>query len=135
MQEIINNLFCYAQKCHFRVVYTSALKCHTQSFADIESRAIVINSNWHRPNQLPFVIAHEISHLLQCSSGDAKLSATTLLNTRYEREANYQAIDLLVPFYVNDKEQDQVNLYEFMNLFEIPNFLEDVCYKALISSF
>lgn len=86
MQEIINSLFNYAKKCHLGVVYTNALKKYTQSFADIESKSIVINSNWYRPNQLPFIIAHEISHLLQCSSGDAKLSATTLLNERYEKE-------------------------------------------------
>ncbi|CAK1254448.1 MULTISPECIES: ImmA/IrrE family metallo-endopeptidase [Fructobacillus] len=131
MQEIINSLLTYAEKLNLGVIYTAALTKKTPSFADTQSKFIVINSNWYRPSQLPFIIAHEISHLLQCSSGDAKLSATTLLNERYEKEANHQAIHLLVPFYVIDKEKEQVNVYEFMKLFDLPTYLEDICHTEL----
>ncbi|WP_395320370.1 ImmA/IrrE family metallo-endopeptidase [Fructilactobacillus frigidiflavus] len=131
MQEIINSLFNYAFKNDIQVVYTDRLLPQTQSFADIETRSIIINANEPNQRQLPLIIAHEISHLLQCDKNDANLSFSTLLNTKYEQKANINAIKLLIPFYIEDKEIYQINLEEFMELFAIPNSLKDVCIREL----
>ncbi|KRK56932.1 ImmA/IrrE family metallo-endopeptidase [Fructilactobacillus fructivorans] len=131
MHEIINSLFNYALDNDIAVEYTDKLHQNTQSFADVRSRSIVINANWQPRKQLPFIIAHEISHIMQCDQDDAILSFTTLLSPKYEQKANVNAIKLLIPFYADNKEIDQINLEEFMELFAIPDSLRDVCFTEI----
>ncbi|USS88078.1 ImmA/IrrE family metallo-endopeptidase [Fructilactobacillus hinvesii] len=127
MQEIINSLFNYALNHDIGVVYTDKLMPETKSFADIPTRSIVINANEPNQRQLPLIIAHEISHVVQCDTNDAQLNFSTVLKPHYEQKANIGAIDLLIPFYVEDKELDQINVDEFMQLFAIPSSLRDIC--------
>ncbi|WP_429971916.1 ImmA/IrrE family metallo-endopeptidase (plasmid) [Fructilactobacillus sp. Tb1] len=131
MQEIINSLFNYAFNHDMEVVYTDKLLPKTRSFADIPTRSIVINANEPNQRQLPLIIAHEISHVLQCDTNDAKLNFSTALKPHYEQKANINAIDLLIPFYVEDKELYQINVDEFMKLFAIPSSLRDICINEM----
>lgn len=135
MPEIITSLLNYAFSHGIGVEYTDKLHEYTQSFTDVRSKSIIINGNWHKQKQLPFVIAHEISHALECDQNDAILSFSTLLTPKYEQKANINAIKLLIPFYADDKDLYEINVDEFMQLFVIPDSLKDVCIKELKNYF
>lgn len=69
MDDVINYLLNFAMKNKIGFVWTSLLASYTSSAADCKNRKIVINGNWHNKKELPFIIAHEISHILNKDMG------------------------------------------------------------------
>ncbi|KRK58476.1 ImmA/IrrE family metallo-endopeptidase [Fructilactobacillus fructivorans] len=113
------------------MVQTYELKNDTQSFASIDANAVIVNMNWWNHKQLPFIFAHELGHIMNCDHDDAILSQYSCLNRLYEKQADNYAIDLLIPTYVKDKGSEQTNVDEFMQKFQIPKSLKDLCYEEL----
>lgn len=129
---MINSLFNYAFDQGIQVQYATMNSSSTPSVADTESKSIIINMNCENENQLPFIIAHEISHILTCDVNDAELCFSTLMDTKYEYKANVGAISLLIPYYASEFDEiEDLNVHEFMNMFVIP----DNMYGACISEF
>lgn len=97
---------------------------YTPSGAYPDKKRIVINTNWHRPNQLPYVVAHEISHILHEDAGILYFH-TDSSRRSLEAAADATATQLLVSEY-HKRNDDVPNYAKFMADFEIPANLEDV---------
>lgn len=130
MEHIITNLINYALDNNIGVTALRVLSPYTASAVDTKTRHIVFNLNWHNQNQLAFSLAHEISHVL---NGDESLTPLyfTPSKSKFELEANIGAVKMLLPYYVADKEVDQLNSYDFMKCFGIPSHLEDIIIEEI----
>ncbi|MBS9335362.1 ImmA/IrrE family metallo-endopeptidase [Fructobacillus sp. M1-13] len=131
MLEIVNDLSDYARKKGYHIEWTYDLDPHTSSVADIQSKSIIMNGNWYRKNQLPFILAHEIGHLLTCNKQEAYISNGTLMKNDYEHNAQIISINLLLPYYIESKSVEQINIKDFMVVFDIPTYLFTECEKAI----
>lgn len=120
--EVINYLLGLAWDKHIGITLRKDMGPATPSIADADTRNIIINMNWQRKKELPFQIAHEISHILNKDSG--VLYFTTYANkSKIERNANLTAVDLLID-YSDSIGANQVNVVQFMEQFGIPPEME-----------
>lgn len=68
-----------------------------ESCAVEEDKLIILNINWHNKNEIPFILAHEISHLDNKDSGILYYSG---FNSKIEFNANTAAIKLLLDYSI-----------------------------------
>lgn len=122
--NIITDLFNYALDQGIGVEFM-CLSPDTPPAANVNSKLIAMNSNWHNKDEIPFQFAHEISHITLKQQFDGILYFTPF-KYGLELDANRNAIKMLLPYYVADKEVDQLNSYDFMQCFGIPYHLEDI---------
>ncbi|KRK47578.1 ImmA/IrrE family metallo-endopeptidase [Secundilactobacillus kimchicus] len=124
LEAMLNFAFDHNISCQL----TNVLSIHTPSGAYPQERRLVINTSWYKPNQLPFIAAHEISHILH--EDDGILYFHTDSTRSIEGSADRAAVALLVDEY--HKRNDEIpNYVNFMRDFEIPASLEDVVKKEL----
>ena len=98
---------------------------HTPSAANVNQKRVFINSNWYRPEEIIFQLAHELGHIF-CKHGDLDVLYFSPSKRGIELEANRYAIKLLLPFYLDGKEPYYVNLEQFIDCFSIPMHLENI---------
>lgn len=134
MNDIISDLFSLALKEGIEVETTDKLSPQTPAACDTETRRIVINTNYYNQNQLPLQIAHEIGHIINGDHSKEVLYFTPTKN-KIEVDANTTAINLLVPYYLNDRPDDYVSVDEFMEMFVIPEHLRYVAVEVLNAKF
>lgn len=60
--EVINYLLDLATKQGFKYHLVRA-QPHDPAICFKSIKTMFINLNWHNPNEIPFIIAHEIAHL------------------------------------------------------------------------
>lgn len=127
--EIMNSLFNYAFDNGISLLFVR-LDPYTPPATNVRTKRILMNSSWHNKAELPLQFAHEIGHIMleQEYSG---LLYYTPSKFGMEFEANKYAINLLLPFYMDEKEPGQVNIYDFMEYFSIPGHLEDAVTEAV----
>ncbi|MFL2063259.1 ImmA/IrrE family metallo-endopeptidase [Latilactobacillus sakei] len=127
--EIMNSLFNYAFDNGISLLFVR-LDPYTPPATNVRTKRILMNSSWHNKVELPLQFAHEIGHIMleQEYSG---LLYYTPSKFGMEFEANKYAINLLLPFYMDEKEPGQVNIYDFMEYFSIPGHLEDAVTEAV----
>ncbi|WP_125705915.1 ImmA/IrrE family metallo-endopeptidase [Companilactobacillus mishanensis] len=130
INEITSSLMNYAFDHGFTVIFENKLSSHTPSLVDTDHHTIIVNSNWHKQNQIPFHLAHELGHLLNNDHANSCLYFTPLKNG-IEGRANKKAIDLLIPYYIEDKLPEQINNTDFMKSFDIPAYLSDIVNEEL----
>lgn len=106
----------------------------TPPATNTETRRIAMNSNWHDKNAIAFQFAHEIGHILT-GQRSQKILYFTPLKSGMELEANKYAIDLLLPFYLEDKDKTSINIYDFMDVFSIPSHLEETVSDSIMKLF
>lgn len=128
MDEIMTALMNQAfLKYKIRIILSSEADPYTPSVAHTESRTIIINTNFHDKKQIPLQMAHEVGHII---NGDQATQPVyfSMMQTDYpmELEANRTAIKLLLPFYLRDKDVENVNSQEFMDTFSVPTHLENI---------
>lgn len=105
----------------------------TTSFSNPKYKLIAINERYEKKQQLPFVIAHEISHVLFSDGRDAKYAFTLGSSNIYETSANSHAIRMLVPYYVDELDDiEQIDVTAFMKLFDIPSNMLEECKESLL---
>lgn len=136
MDNILTDLMNYALwKQHINVIMTGEASLGTPSVAFPDARTIVINTNISNKKQLPLQVAHEIGHLV---NGDARQKALyfnpTNIDYPVELAANRFAVKMLIPYYLDERDRERVNVNEFMNLFVIPAHLENMCREELIKA-
>lgn len=103
---------------------------YTPPSASTKYKKIAMNKNWHNPAEIPFQLAHEISHIQ--NHDDCELAfyhASFYSKEKYEYEANLGAIKLLLPIY-KDMECE-MNPVTFMKSFSIPGYLFDNVVKIM----
>ncbi|WP_186738746.1 ImmA/IrrE family metallo-endopeptidase [Latilactobacillus curvatus] len=127
--EIMNWLFNYAFDKGVSMMFIQ-LDPYTPPATNVRTKRILMNSSWHNKAELPLQFAHEIGHIMleQEYSG---LLYYTPSKFGMEFEANKYAINLLLPFYMEDKESQQINIYDFMGCFSIPSHLEEAVTEAI----
>lgn len=99
-----------------------------------------MNSNWHNPEQIPLQLAHEIEHILHKDFEYAILYFTTGIKKTIERDANYDAIRLLVRIFIAESVADatedkniaaQTNYVDFAKALGIPVHMKYMVKDAL----
>lgn len=127
--EVMDWLFNYAFDNGVSMMFMQ-LDPYTPPATNVHTKRILMNNNWHNKDELPMQFAHEIGHIMleQEYSG---LLYYTPSKFGMEFEANEYAINLLLPFYIDEKEPGQVNIYDFMECFSIPGHLEDAVTEAV----
>ncbi|KRM98570.1 hypothetical protein FC24_GL001164 [Loigolactobacillus rennini DSM 20253] len=123
LPEIITYLLNLALANHINIEATRALSSETPSLVIADQHKIIINLNWHNQKELPFQIAHEISHLLNHDDGVLYYTAFSF-KSKIEAAANSTAIELLAEYYCDNFIVNDINPVEFMEVFGIPQNLE-----------
>lgn len=92
-----------------------------------EYRRVVMNVDWHRPEEFVFQFAHELAHVIHGDSGDIVFYHASFTGKEsVEYKANVGAVKLLVPFYCQEVDRECVNSANFMEAFHVPNYLSSV---------
>lgn len=92
-----------------------------------EYRRVVMNVDWHRPEEFVFQFAHELAHVIHGDSGDIVFYHASFTGKEsVEYKANVGAVKLLVPFYCQEVDGECVNSANFMEAFHVPNYLSSV---------
>lgn len=97
-----------------------------------EYRRVVMNLDWHNPKEFVFQLAHEMSHVIHGDKGDVYYYHACFTGREsVEYKANLGAVKLLVPYYCQHRNRENINAYEFETLFDVPAYLNDVVIKEL----
>lgn len=129
MNNYLQNVLSYAFNQGIGITLCRDFSPYTPSGANPKRKQIVINMKWYKPQQLPYIAAHETAHVLNEDSGLLYFSGTA--KTSIEAKANRGAIDILTPIYFQDIEKECVDMYAFINKFEIPTFMEDYVFHKI----
>lgn len=106
------------------------LSKYTPPAASYKYMKIAMNRNWHKPEEIPFQLAHEISHIKNHDNCTlAFYHASYSSQERIEREANNGAIKLLLPIFEDMGYSN--NPVTFMQVFHVPNYLFDNVTKIM----
>lgn len=99
-----------------------------------ERRLIIINMNWHNKWEIPFQIAHEISHLLNNDQG-VQYYSSVANKVKIEGNANSCAIDIFINYYRTRISDEWINPVTFMEHFGIPLNLEYLVTDKIYNAF
>lgn len=133
MDDAINYLLNFAMNQKIGFVWTNLLAPDTPSAADCKEREIVINANWHNQKELPFMIAHEISHILNKDMGVLYFTSSSS-KSKIESNANSEGVQILID-YCDKLGIEYHNINKFMDTFGIPSNLEYVVMDKLENRF
>ena len=136
MENILTDLMNYALlKQHISVILSGEAPFNAPSVAFPDTQTIIINTNITNKNQLPLQVAHEIGHLV---NGDKKQKALyfnpTDIDYPVELAANRFAVKMLIPYYLTERDTENVNVNEFMAIFVIPSHLEKMVTEELYAA-
>jgi len=136
MENILTDLMNYALfRQHISVIMSSEASFGAPSVAFPDTRTIIINTNIENKRQLPLQMAHEIGHVV---NGDVRHQplyfSPSGIDYPTELAANRFAVDMLIPYYLDDRDKEHVNVNEFMNIFVIPSHLEKMVRKELLEA-
>lgn len=87
-----------------------------------ESRRIIINTDWANQDEIPFITAHEIGHIMNGDTGVRYYDSGTI-NSKSEYHANIYGIKLLLRF-CNDHDITFTNPIKFCEQFGVPMKLD-----------
>lgn len=130
-EEACNYLLEKAQEYHIDVKWKHFSPI-TPPGSSYEYRRVVMNLDWHNPKEFVFQLAHEISHVIHGDKGDIYYYHACFTGREsVEYKANLGAVKLLVPYYCQHRNRENINAYEFETLFNVPTYLNDVVIKEL----
>ena len=126
-----NDAIAYLEKravdYHIDVDWTDDLNPFTPPACSVLTRKILMNRSWHAPVSVAFQLAHEMSHIINGDDSDFVFyNASFTGKQSVEYKANVGAVKLLVPYYYQDVEKENANVYDFINQFDVPSFLAGV---------
>lgn len=120
MDEILSWLCDYCWKHNIGIQYINYMGSHDPSVCYEWPRLIIYNDQWYKPNEKPFMLAHEIGHVMCgttiCYSND---SGVKVNQSKNESAANKFAINLLQK-YCDETDIYFSSKYQFANAFGIP---------------
>lgn len=121
MDEVIDWLVNYALD-HDIGVILDRLNFGPNVSASTDGKNVLVNMNWKNSNEVPFLLAHEISHVLNKDGAANYCTATS--TTKMESVANNNAIDLLLE-YCNACDKQPQTYIDFMKYYGIPVYLDE----------
>lgn len=95
VNDLIQYLFNFAFDHNIGVLLLSTSKEYN-SLADKTKKTIIINTNWKNQNELPFIIGHEIGHLMEGEPGLSYFCGTSL-NSK-ERKADLFSLNIIFEY-------------------------------------
>lgn len=95
MNDLIEYQFDFAFKHNIGVLQINTKKEYN-SLADTSKNLIIINTNWKNKKELPFIIGHEIGHLIDGESGLSYYCGTSL--TSNERHADLFSLNMIFEY-------------------------------------
>lgn len=124
--RLLKYLMNYAMfDCHIGIEFTNKLPSYAPSVSyNKPGKLIIMNSNWPYPTQIPFLLAHEICHVLNEEKSYFNLNDRT--KNSGEAQANISAIKLLQRYCI-ENEFHFSNIFQFARSFAIPQ----ECYYLL----
>lgn len=124
--QLMRYLMNYAMfDCHIGVEFTNKLPSYAPSVSyNRPGKLIIMNSKWPQPTQTPFLLAHEIYHVLHEEKSYFNLNDKT--KNSGEAQANTFAIKLLQRYCI-ENEFYFSSIYQFAKSFAIPR----ECYYLL----
>lgn len=127
MNDAIWYLLKIASKHHIDVQWVGVLSRYTPPACRYDTRIVCMNLNWHRQTEIPFQLAHELSHIINGDPGDACFYNSSFTGkSSIEYKANLGAVKLLVPFYCQETDKENVNICNFEATYDIPSYLSGV---------
>lgn len=131
MNGAMDYLTKYATDCGIDIKWAH-FSPFTPPGSNYDYRCVVMNLNWHNQNELVFQLAHEISHVINGDKGDVYYYHACFTGKEsVEYKANVGAVKLLVPYYCQFRDEENINSYEFRTLFAVPNYLNDIVVHEL----
>lgn len=94
------------------------------------NRTIIVNTNYSDKRELPFMIAHEIAHVLDEDTGILYYTKNNTPYLKAEYNANQKAINILLK-YCKENNIFFDNYINFVDTFGIPYFLTDTVHEEL----
>lgn len=102
------------------------LPSNMPSASDSEKHKIILNMNWYNPQEIPLMLAHELSHVINGDTGICYYTSVSTIKT--EASANKLAIKMLIDYFFAEAEPEYINVCQFMNYYCIPSeFYEFIC--------
>ena len=127
MDEMTWNLCQVAADNHIDVQWSGVLSKYTPPACNIHTRIICMNYNWHRPKEIAFQLAHEISHIINGEAEDICFyTATFTGKASVEYKANVGAVELMIPYYCDGVDKEIINVNDFEQTYLIPSYLDPV---------
>lgn len=131
MNEARDYLLERAAEYHIAVKWAH-LSPITPPGSSFEYRSVVMNLDWHRPSEIIFQFAHELSHVIHGDKGDVfYYHACYTGKESVEYKANVGAVKLLVPFFCRETDKENANSYRFMAMFNAPAYLSGVVSREI----
>lgn len=131
MDEARDYLLERAAEYHIAVKWAH-LSPITPPGSSFEYRSVVMNLDWHRPSEIIFQFAHELSHVIHGDKGDVfYYHACYTGKESVEYKANVGAVKILVPFFCQELDKPYANRHSFMSAFSVPSYLADVVTKEI----
>lgn len=135
VDDIISYLNNIAIDNNIRVIWEHFAP-YTPSGASYEDMCVVMNLDWHNQHELIFQYAHELSHIIRGDKSDLAFYNTSRNNkSGIEYQTNVIAVRLLVPFYCNNTDIKDINVYDFIERYCIPKYLVDVATDEITKFF
>lgn len=123
--RLMRYLMNYAFDHHIGIEFTYKLPPYAPSVSYNEpGRLIIMNSRWPFPTHTPFLLAHEIEHVLH--EEESYFNLNDITNRKGEAQENFFAIKLLQQYCI-ENEFHFTSIYQFARSFAIPK----ECYYLL----
>lgn len=133
MDDVVTYLLNFAMKHKIGFLTQPNWNENWPSVSIPERRFMIINLNWRNQRELPFQIAHEISHILNDDEGILYYT-TSNSKSQIECGANESAIQILID-YCDKLGLEHYNIIKFMDVFGIPANLEYMVVDKLENRF
>lgn len=124
MNSIMSYLINYGFDRGISTTLTHKLPSDFPSSSSSKKQKVLINMNWENKPEVPFILAHELGHLLNGDTGINYYNSATIHN-KTEFTANKTAIRLLFN-YCEDYDIEFDNPIRFCEQFGVPTELEYV---------
>lgn len=135
MNNVMEKLGNYAMDNGIGIEMCGLFDPYTPAACNTITKKVVVNTNWHRPKQIPFTFAHEIAHILNGDVENRILYFSSAASaSKIELAANTTAIRLLTPYYVSERPEEYIRSSEFMDIFDIPWHLENTVEHELATA-
>ncbi len=135
-EDMVWDLLHLAMDHNIDVQWAGVLSKYTPPACRIDTRIVCMNSNWHRPKEIPFQLAHELAHIIYGAPEDICFYTSSFTGkSSVEYKANVGAVKFLVPYYCDGVEQEVVNASNFEQNYLIPSYLDNVVREQLTKYF
>lgn len=126
-EDMVWDLLHLAMDHDIDVQWAGVLSKYTPPACRIDTKIVCMDSNWHRPKEIPFQLAHELAHIICGAPEDICFYNSSFTGkSSVEYKANVGAVKFLVPYYCAETEKENVNVYDFEKQYLIPEYLTNV---------